>query len=84
MADEADSCDQDCARVLVTQGKILPLSEILKMTEKEITGEIVEIELENEEGLWVYEISTIDAEGRLIEMEIDAASGRLLEQEVDQ
>jgi uncharacterized membrane protein YkoI len=39
------------------------------------------LELEREEGRWVYELELISPGGELYEMEIDAATGQLLELE---
>ncbi len=46
-------------------------------------GRIVEVELEDEDGLWLYEIEVLTPEGRLIEIELDARTGAILGYEED-
>ncbi len=41
-------------------------------------GRVSEVELEEEDGMTIYEIELVTPDGRLIEVEIDAASGRIL------
>ena len=69
------------ARDLAREGKILPLQQILEHLEKVQSGQILEVELEREYGLLIYEIELLDEQGRVWEFEIDAASGEILEQE---
>jgi uncharacterized membrane protein YkoI len=77
----ADQSDHDRARRALEAGEILPLSEILKVAESVRRGRVIELELEREEGRWVYELELISPGGELYEMEIDAATGQLLELE---
>jgi uncharacterized membrane protein YkoI len=44
-------------------------------------GRVIEVELERDDGRWIYELELVSPEGRLYEMEIDAASGTVLEVE---
>jgi uncharacterized membrane protein YkoI len=76
MADD----DHERARTALERGEILPLLTILERLAPVIDGDIVETELERDEGRWVYEIAYIDGSGRLIEIEIDAADATILKE----
>jgi uncharacterized membrane protein YkoI len=39
---------------------------------------VLEVELEQEQGRWLYEIKLIEPGGRLVKLELDAASGEVL------
>lgn len=69
------------ARDLAREGKILPLQQILQRLDEVQPGQILEVELEREHGLLIYEIELLDEQGRVWEFEIDAASGEILERE---
>lgn len=73
----ADS-DHKRARALLEQGKILPLSEIMKQASSHISGKILEIELEEEDGIIVYEIEFLSEHDVVMEMFIDARTGQLI------
>ncbi|MTH79792.1 PepSY domain-containing protein [Paracoccus aestuariivivens] len=76
-----DGLDAGFARGAVLRGEILPLDQILDIVRAEFDGQIVEIQLELEEGVLTYEFDILSPEGRLFEVEIDAASGKILEVE---
>lgn len=78
-----DDIDQDEARALRLEGKILPLSEVLKTAKKAGLVDILELELEKEKGQWVYEIEAITETNRVTEITIDARNGSILHQESD-
>lgn len=77
----ADSNDAEKARQLTDSGAILPLEQILEQTRQEFPGRVIEIELDREDGRHIYELEIVDPEGRVWELEIDAATGELLEKE---
>ncbi|ABL69758.1 MULTISPECIES: PepSY domain-containing protein [Paracoccus] len=70
--------DFEYARDAVEQGRILPLAEVLARLHETQPGRVSEVELEEEDGMTIYEIELVTPDGRLIEVEIDAASGRIL------
>jgi len=74
-----DGLDAAFARAAVLRGEILPLDRILDILRAEFDGQIVEIQLELEEGVLTYEFDILSPEGRLFEVEIEAATGRILE-----
>jgi uncharacterized membrane protein YkoI len=75
----ADRDDHDLARRALEAGEILPLADILAAAEATRPGRVIEVELERDDGRWIYELELVSPEGRLYEMEIDAASGTVLE-----
>lgn len=75
--------DHDRARALMEQGEILPLSDIMKQANSRVPGKILEVELEEKDGLIVYEIEFLSEQGVIMEMLIDARTGRLISVEED-
>ncbi|MEE4119920.1 MAG: PepSY domain-containing protein [Paracoccaceae bacterium] len=71
--------DHDRARAALERGEILPLSAILDAARAEVAGRVIEVELERDDGRWLYELEVVTEAGRLVEMEIDAATARVLE-----
>ena len=77
----ADSLSPDRVRALVERGEILPLEEILETQQTGRGGRIIEIELEQERGAYVYEIKVLRPDGRYRELKIDARTGEVARRE---
>ncbi|MFK7943782.1 MAG: PepSY domain-containing protein [Paracoccaceae bacterium] len=77
----ADRDDHDRARRALEAGEVLPLSDILTAATAVRPGRVIEIELERDDWRWIYELELVSPDGRLYEMEIDAATGIVLEVE---
>jgi len=75
--------DQDRALQAVERGEIMPLAEILAIVDERFGGRVIEIELDRDDGLYVYEMELVSAQGRLYEVYVDAASGRIIELEAE-
>lgn len=73
----ADS-DQDRARATVQAGKALPLKTVLERLEREVPGQVLEVELEQRDERWIYEIKLLQPGGRLVKLELDAATAEVL------
>lgn len=71
--------DQDRARTAVQAGKVLPLKSLLERLEREHPGQVLETELEFEDGRWVYEIRLLQPGGQLVKLEVDAATAKVLQ-----
>ncbi len=80
-ASYASSLDQDEAAVLVGKEKLIPLEQLLNRHEEKINGRLIDLELEHEEGLLVYELEVLDSTGRVREYLIDAQTGDWLGEE---
>ncbi len=74
---QADS-DQDRARAAVQAGQVLPLKTVLERLEREHPGQVLEVELEQDDGRWIYEIKLLQPGGRLVKLELDAATAAVL------
>ena len=79
----APAPDFEIAAEAVAKGEILPLADVLKKLSEVQPGRVVEVELEISDGLRVYEVELITSDGRLLEVDIDAASGVIVEMEED-
>lgn len=77
--------DAEIARKALIEGRIRPLSEIIKLLEPQLPGStILEVEIDVEDnGQIIYEFDIIDSSGRLKEVEVDAATGKVLKIEDD-
>lgn len=76
--------DQDEALRLRQEGAILPLETLLGRALEQYPGaRLLEAELEEEDGLYVYEVELLTGQGVVRELELDAHDGRLLKDEED-
>lgn len=75
--------DHDRARAALERGEILPLSRILAVVEREVGGRIIEIDLDRDDGRYVYEVEAVSRDGRLVELSIDAATGAILDRDYE-
>jgi uncharacterized membrane protein YkoI len=73
-----DSLSAERVRELVEGGEILPLEQILKRNEAVIGGRIIEVEIEQKRGAYVYEIKVLRPDGRTREIKIDARTGMIV------
>lgn len=76
-----DDPDHDQARRLRDSGEVLPLVSVIAVIQEQQPGRVLEVELERENGRWVYEIELLAPDGVVMEYEVDASSGELLERE---
>ncbi len=76
----ADS-DHKLSKTLVESGKILSLQEIISLVSKEESERVLEAELEDENGRYIYEIELLDGDGKVWEYEVDATTGEILSKE---
>jgi len=79
----ADDIDHERALELLREGRIRPLSEVVEAVRREVPGELLKVELELEDGAYVYELKILRPEGRVQEIEADAATGKILDIEGD-
>ncbi|MFY8118104.1 MAG: PepSY domain-containing protein [Roseateles sp.] len=73
-----DRRDHERARAALRAGEILPLQQILQSVQRSHPGEVLEVELEREDGRWVYEIKLLQPGGRLMRLDVDARSAEVL------
>lgn len=84
LAASADSkdADHDRARNALQAGEVMPLKSLLAQLERSHPGQVLEVELEQEHGQWVYEFKLLQANGRLLRLDLDARTGALLRERV--
>ena len=76
--------DQDEALRLRREGLIMPLEALLQRAlERHPGASLLEAELEDEDGRYVYEIELLTTQGVARELEFDARDGRLIKDEED-
>lgn len=79
----ADDVGPEVAKRLLSEGRVRPLEEILAGVKAKVPGELLEVELELEDGVYVYDIKLLGPNGRVVEVEADAKTGKILEIEDD-
>lgn len=75
--------DFEQAREAMARGEILPLADVLARVEAVHPGQVIEVELEYEDGQRIYEIELITPQGALIEIYVDAMRGSIIEVEAE-
>lgn len=71
----------DDARALHKAGDIVSLETVLASLRDIKQGRVIETELEEKHGRYVYELELVDTEGKVWEYYFDAKTGELLESE---
>jgi uncharacterized membrane protein YkoI len=79
----ADDVGPEVAKRLLSEGRIRPLAEIVDAVRSKVPGELMEVELELEDGVYVYDVKLLGPNGRVQEVEADAATGKILKIEDD-
>lgn len=74
-----DSDDHDRARAAVQAGEVLPLGQVIERLQRTHPGQVLELELDRENGRWIYEVKLLQADGQLLKLELDARTGEVLE-----
>nr|WP_298724548.1 PepSY domain-containing protein [uncultured Steroidobacter sp.] len=84
LADKNDKKNEHTlVREALQRGEVLPLVKILAIASQQVPGDVIEVELENEQGTLIYEIKILTGNGRVREVKIDARSGAVVEIEDD-
>ena len=74
----SDKGDHERARAAVKAGEVLPLRTVLDRLERTHPGQVLELELERDDGRWLYEIKLLQAGGRLVKLKVDARTAEVL------
>ena len=75
--------DFELARDAVERGEILPLAEVLSRLQESHPGRVIEVELEYSQDILVYEVELVTGDGRLIEVDMNAATGEIVGMDED-
>jgi uncharacterized membrane protein YkoI len=70
--------DHERARAAREAGKIVSLQTILDRVQAEFTGTLLEVELEEDDGRWIYKVELLAPDGAKVKVEYDAGDGRRL------
>lgn len=62
---------------------IIELRAAVALAMRHVAGEVLKVELEREDGRFVYEVKVLAQNGRVQEVELDAQDGSLIEIEND-
>lgn len=74
--------DHERALQAVQSGQVLPLTTVLERLGREHPGQVLGIELEREDGLWIYEIKLLTVDGQLVKLKLDARTAEMLRMKV--
>jgi uncharacterized membrane protein YkoI len=77
MAVADEPADHERARRALEAGEVMPLRTVLEQVERDYPGEVLEVELDREDGAWVYEIKLIRKGGDVLKLELDARDASL-------
>lgn len=73
----ADEHERDEMRHAVERGEIRSLADILAALHGKLPGEVAGVEIEHEDGRWLYEFRVVDSKGRLFEVYVDARTATI-------
>lgn len=75
--------DHERAMRAMQAGEIRPLVDILATFTASQAGRVVEVELEQKHGHWIYEFKFLEQNGLLREIKVDARTGEILQSKHD-
>ena len=75
---ETDRSERETVRAAVERGELKSLSVVLQAVRPKLRGEVVGIEIEREQGVWIYEFRVADDKGQLFDVYVDAATAQIL------
>lgn len=74
----ADDDDHVEARALLQRGEIVPLAQVLDVVRQRVPGDVIEVELERDDGLWEYEVKVLTPTGIVRKLTLDARNASVL------
>jgi uncharacterized membrane protein YkoI len=80
LAARAGEADHERARAAVRAGEVLPLPTLLERLQGSYPGQVLELELERDDGRWIYEIKLLQPGGQVLKLEVDARTAAVLKQ----
>jgi uncharacterized membrane protein YkoI len=70
--------DHDKARRELAKKEILPLDQVLAKVHAQVPGDIIDVEFEEEDNIWIYEFKIIEPAGKVVKIVADAKTGEIL------
>ena len=74
----ASDDDHEAARQAVQAGEVLPLPAILDKVGRDYPGQVLEVELERDQGLWVYKLRLLQSGGGMVKVKVNARTAEVL------
>jgi len=71
--------DHERARAAVQAGEVMSLTALLERLQRTHPGQVLELELDRQDGRWIYEVKLLQPDGRLLKLELDARTAQVLE-----
>lgn len=78
-AGDDDLPSHDDLSRLVQEGRIYPLAILKAKVLAKMPGELIDVRVERDDGVIIYEFRILRDSGRVTEVEVEAASGRIVE-----
>lgn len=73
-----DHSDHDRARQALQAGKVMSLRQVLDLVTAQFLGEPIEIEFDEDDGKYYYEIKLLQPAGNIVKLKIDARTGDVI------
>ncbi len=74
-----DSNEREQAIRALEVGEIMTLQKALTKISQEVPGQVIKVELEREQGRWVYEFRLLRQGGEQIKLVVNAVNGEVLQ-----
>lgn len=71
--------EQDSARQAVESGEIRSLKDILRQVKPQLDGRVLDTQLNDSGGNWIYRVKVLGNDGSVRILMIDARSGQILQ-----
>lgn len=75
---ELDDDVQDTALAATQAGLIQPYSKLLQQVEQDFNGRIIEVELDEDDGIWEYELKLLGAANNVVKVKYNATTLKIL------
>lgn len=72
-------CGHERARAAREAGQVLPLPALLDRLQQAHPGQVMALELEQDEGRWVYKVKLLQPGGQLSKLKLDARTGEVFD-----
>jgi uncharacterized membrane protein YkoI len=74
----ADS-EQDRARAAVAAGEVKPLGAILRSVRQQYKGQVLDSQLLDLGGKWVYRVRLLTKDGKVLDIGVDGKTGQIMD-----
>lgn len=74
-----DDNEREQAFRALEAGEIMTLQKVLTKISQEVPGQLIKVELEREQGRWVYEFKLLRQGGEQIKLVVNAVNGEVIQ-----